>query len=813
MYAIIDEDGPGTTGNARVVALNTTGGGTDDDDIVDAADVLDHIWFVNSGYARPFNPPQKGVTVDASQTYRFEFDAYDLDEVGRVGIFLLRSDIACEPPNSTLAEIGPMTTTPTKLAAATAAQPYAYLVNSLDGDDKPATYVPITEVEGSEKYYDWTPLTPGNTSVYLENLNDAAQALADGEYYVYVGIDDAAGTFGGTEVLYRAPGTLTLSGIGGTGAQKTFRLSPDKMVPSEGESTTVKIMAVDYGADVDMADIYIAVPKTYFSVANQTDPCTLGASLAAAGGYTLAMNETIDDTDGNRWIVHCTLWYGSAHFGAGHIAAAGAGTEIANFQITCLGTEDAIEAPTSMVFLQDPENDWDSRYELDGAKIPPAGIGNAQIMVQPRTIIEGVVQFEGRDTDSSALVNLELRKRGTYELVSDTSFEANDDDGGITGVQIQLDIQGKFQLTKVPTGDWDIVVSYNRYLSFLQEVTTGPGIDNMLVDFGLLRGGDATGYTDVSGNDLPNNAINQEDVDKIVSALGKTSASAGWSAPDNDRYCDINESGTVSIADLSMATGNYTASGTPARGAEPVFLKPAVLPEMNSNLNATVEFMNLPDEFKAGETYTIQVIVNGTTDVKGYFINLEYDKNALTFEGITKGDFLSCETASGTLVNDGMIGLANAVYGTPSFNGDGILAEISFTANVDAVFSSSVLGIEEATFVNSRYIEESLEFAGLTHAENSIPGSFKLEQNFPNPFNPTTSISFNVPTQSFVSIKIYDILGHEIATLGEDSYSAGNHTIVWNATDMNGNEVSAGVYFYTIESKNFRNTKRMLFMK
>ncbi|MFC1539784.1 cohesin domain-containing protein, partial [Candidatus Latescibacterota bacterium] len=741
----------------------------------------------------------------------------DLDEVGRVGIFLLRSDIPAAPHNITETEIGPMTTTPTKLATATGANPYAFCVNSTTGDDgaAPVPFVPIAETEGTELFYDWTPIAPGDAaSDYTTNLNAIGAPLVDGEYYVYVGIDDAAGAFGAAEVLYRAPGTLTLSGMGGAGAERTFRLSPSKLVPSEGDLATVRIYAIDYGADADMADIYVGIPKAYFNVSNSGTPCTLSATLTGLGGYSLAMNETIDDAANNRWIVHCTLWNGSTDFGALDIDAGGLatpGTEIANFQIACLGTTDAVESPASMIFLQDPGNGWETRYELDGAKIPPAGVGNAQIMVQPRTILEGVVQFEGRDDVSNALVTLELRERGSYEIYSDTTFELNDDDAA-SGVQIQLDDQGKFQLVDVPTGDWDMVLKYDRYLAVLQEVTTGPGIDNTLVDFGLMRGGDVTGYTDAGGNDLPNNAINQDDVDKIVSALGKTSASAGWGAPDNDQYCDINEDDVVSIADLSMATANWLGV-TASTGAQPVFLKPAVSPEMGSNLEASVEFINLPSEFKAGEQYTIQIIVNDAADVKGYFVNLEYDKNALTFNGITKGDFISSKSATRSLIEENLVGFANAVYGTPSFDGDGILAEVTFTANMDTAFPGTVLGIKETAFVNSRFLEENLEFSGMTFADISVPASFNLGQNFPNPFNPTTSINFSVPATGNVTINVYDILGHKITTLVDGNYSAGNHTVVWNATDMTGKAVSAGVYFYTIESNNFFETKRMLFMK
>ena len=85
---------------------------------------------------------------------------------------------------------------------------------------------------------------------------------------------------------------------------------------------------------------------------------------------------------------------------------------------------------------------------------------------------------------------------------------------------------------------------------------------------------------------------------------------------------------------------------------------------------------------------------------------------------------------------------------------------------------------------------------------------FKLYQNYPNPFNPVTTFSFDIPKQSFVSLKIYDLLGREIVTLVNEIKSAGSYSINWNAQDM-----TSGVYFYRFEAKTFRITKKLLLLK
>ena len=92
-------------------------------------------------------------------------------------------------------------------------------------------------------------------------------------------------------------------------------------------------------------------------------------------------------------------------------------------------------------------------------------------------------------------------------------------------------------------------------------------------------------------------------------------------------------------------------------------------------------------------------------------------------------------------------------------------------------------------------------------SQNS-PKYFKLNQNYPNPFNPTTSISYSIPKEGFVTLSIYDALGSEVAVLNNGYKSAGDYSHTFDASDL-----SSGIYFYKIKSGNFIETKRMLLMK
>jgi hypothetical protein len=89
-----------------------------------------------------------------------------------------------------------------------------------------------------------------------------------------------------------------------------------------------------------------------------------------------------------------------------------------------------------------------------------------------------------------------------------------------------------------------------------------------------------------------------------------------------------------------------------------------------------------------------------------------------------------------------------------------------------------------------------------------LPSVFSLNQNYPNPFNPATSISFFVPKDGHVSLKVFDILGKEIATIVDRNMESGEHHYEWNASDY-----ASGIYFYRITAGDFVQTKKMMLLK
>jgi hypothetical protein len=91
---------------------------------------------------------------------------------------------------------------------------------------------------------------------------------------------------------------------------------------------------------------------------------------------------------------------------------------------------------------------------------------------------------------------------------------------------------------------------------------------------------------------------------------------------------------------------------------------------------------------------------------------------------------------------------------------------------------------------------------------NEVPALYSLEQNYPNPFNPKTNIRYSIPENSFVTLKIFDLLGREIKTLVNQNQISGKYSITF---DMSG--YASGLYLYKIQAGNFSDTRKMILIK
>ncbi len=99
-------------------------------------------------------------------------------------------------------------------------------------------------------------------------------------------------------------------------------------------------------------------------------------------------------------------------------------------------------------------------------------------------------------------------------------------------------------------------------------------------------------------------------------------------------------------------------------------------------------------------------------------------------------------------------------------------------------------------------------YSNIVEVEVKVPNKFALSQNYPNPFNPTTTISYEIAKEVNVSLKVYDAIGNQVATLVNETKPAGTYEVIFDASNL-----SNGVYFYEIKAGNFTVTKKLILMK
>ncbi len=127
----------------------------------------------------------------------------------------------------------------------------------------------------------------------------------------------------------------------------------------------------------------------------------------------------------------------------------------------------------------------------------------------------------------------------------------------------------------------------------------------------------------------------------------------------------------------------------------------------------------------------------------------------------------------------------------------------------------SVEGLRATEGMASELLETAYEQMGLQRSVN-LPRAFGLSQNFPNPFNPSTVISYTIPDESeevAVKLSVFNIRGQQVKILVDETQEPGVYTINWEGTDSKGREMASGIYFYRMTAGRFVSTRKMVLLK
>jgi len=215
---------------------------------------------------------------------------------------------------------------------------------------------------------------------------------------------------------------------------------------------------------------------------------------------------------------------------------------------------------------------------------------------------------------------------------------------------------------------------------------------------------------------------------------------------------------------------------------------------------------------RVGEEMAIAVSLEDFAELKGYGLSVSFDSEALAYVGAKVENSIlgTGEFAEGQMVTqkDGLLSLA--AYGDVATEGDLGLSlvfrslreiEDSYIEIVDGQVRDGSYGLNSvATPVSVRI--------------QTRPEVYALRNNYPNPFNPETTIKYQLPEAGDVTLEVYNMLGQVVRTLVNQHQTAGRYAVQWDANNDNGQALSSGIYFYRVQvGGEFNDVRKMLLLK
>ena len=275
---------------------------------------------------------------------------------------------------------------------------------------------------------------------------------------------------------------------------------------------------------------------------------------------------------------------------------------------------------------------------------------------------------------------------------------------------------------------------------------------------------------------------------------------------------DLNDDGTVDFADFILFVGSY---GMTAQGpsSKPVILPPGV------NENAEFSLRLGSERVVVGQNVFVDVSLANVQALMGYGFVLNYDADKFEFVEASPTDQDLLKSTGGetplfsSIANEsGRVSIANAVVNGSEISGGGDIVRLTF--RVLQEFSENArFEIAEGLVFDPQQLSNPAVVAGVLDVQTT-PTEFALLQNFPNPFNPETTIGYELAESADVTLQIYNVVGQVVRTLiAAESQAAGRYQIRWDGMDDRGVSVSSGIYFYRISAGEFQTVRKLMLLK
>ena len=200
----------------------------------------------------------------------------------------------------------------------------------------------------------------------------------------------------------------------------------------------------------------------------------------------------------------------------------------------------------------------------------------------------------------------------------------------------------------------------------------------------------------------------------------------------------------------------------------------------------------------------------------GASINVAFNPNVMEVAEVREADFLKqdgMETAMVWSTSEGLLNIGLAQLGnTEGVSGDGSVAEIIFKTKAmglaDLQFGAIELGASNGEITSAEAMP--VEMLEVTKA---LPKVYALHDNYPNPFNPATTIRYDLPEASKTELAVYNVVGQMIQTLVSAEQKAGEYQVTWDGKDGFGKDVASGIYYYVFRAGDFKSVKSMVLLK
>ena len=300
--------------------------------------------------------------------------------------------------------------------------------------------------------------------------------------------------------------------------------------------------------------------------------------------------------------------------------------------------------------------------------------------------------------------------------------------------------------------------------------------------------------------------VNTNDYLALLAAWGSSVGDANYNA-----QADVNDSETVDIDDylIFIASWGRTAVG-PA--SKPIVLLPGI------NENAEFSLSLGSARVVAGELMAVDVSLANVAALMGYGFTLNYEADNFEFVSVAPADEDLLTSTGGesklfhSMVADGQVEVVNGVMNGTAISGGGDI--VRFVFRVLREFEDNArFEIADGLVFDPSQLQNPAVVAGVLELQ-STPREFALHQNFPNPFNPDTTIKYDLAESADVTLQIYNVLGQVVRTLvGSEAQNAGRYQIRWNGMDDRGVSVSSGIYFYRISAGEFQNVRKLMLLK